>query len=283
MKHKNFLNVRHKFKKRLIDLYQKTWGMWKFRKHLKPTDVFLVGHPKSGNTWLAYMLAIILNKDFDGNFNLTNIKDFIPCIHGQDELITRYNNLQTPRLFRNEWPVYPEMYPTTIYLVRDPRAVLVSYYHHYRTVTGDSHMTMEAFVDEYLSHGCIRNFEPNLTTWNKQILYWQERSKQQPVITVKYEEMVDDLGATLKKVLEFINVQFNQEVIELALNRGNFESMRQVEEQHGSESYPNTKANGSWFIRRGKKNSWETELPPRSASKIKRQFNSAMRHIGYIE
>lgn len=283
MKLTNFLKIRSRLKKPLVDLYHKTWGIREFQKNLKPTDIFLVGHPKSGNTWLAYMLAIILNKDLKGQFNLANIKSFIPCIHGRDNLIAQHNNLQSPRIFRNEWPVYPERYPTTIYLVREPRAVLISYFHHYRIVTGDDNLTIEAFVEEYLSHGCIPNFEPNLTSWDKQILYWQERSKQQPVIIVKYEEMVDDLGAVLEKVLKFICVKYDKKFVDLAVKRGEFESMREVEKKHGAESYPGTKGENDWFVRRGKKDSWKTELPPEVAIKIKNQFDKAMRSIGYLK
>ena len=30
-----------------------------FRGAVRKSDVFLVGHPKSGNTWLAFMLAVL--------------------------------------------------------------------------------------------------------------------------------------------------------------------------------------------------------------------------------
>ena len=55
-----------------------------FRRLLRPTDVFLVGHPTSENTWLAYMPAILLSKDKVDRVTLSNVGNFVPFIHGQD-------------------------------------------------------------------------------------------------------------------------------------------------------------------------------------------------------
>ena len=140
----------------LIPEYERLWGKYNdrillpvfapfrrcrdrrvFQHELRQTDIFLIGHPKSGNTWLAYMLAIILNKDFNRHINLATIGDYVPVIHGRDSMIVKYRNLFNPRVFRNEWPIYPDRYPKIIYLIRDPRSILVSYYHMYNTLFDD--------------------------------------------------------------------------------------------------------------------------------------------------
>ena len=62
-----------------------------FRAHLRQTDVFLVGHPKSGNTWLAYMLAILMKDgDPEGEVTMANVGDFVPTIHERDSSIRRH-------------------------------------------------------------------------------------------------------------------------------------------------------------------------------------------------
>ena len=101
-----------------------------FKQSLRPTDIFLVGHPKSGNTWLTLMLGVLIQKNFDKNITLANVQEFIPSFHAGDSKISYYAGLPDPPIFRNEGPVYPELYPKTIYIVRDPRSVYVSYYSH---------------------------------------------------------------------------------------------------------------------------------------------------------
>lgn len=253
-----------------------------FIHHLRPSDVFIVGHPKSGNTWLAYMLAVITHRDFEHRVTLANLQQFIPAVHGNDAMISNFKQLPAPRIFRNEWPVYPRLYPKTIYLVRNPMAVLVSYFHHYRAVTGNDRLTLEGFVQEYLTHGCLREFEPKLARWDRQVLEWLDRSKSQRVMIVKYEEMVRDRRHVLEAVVDFVQIPCSTREVNLAVDRGSFEAMRLEEEQYGAESYPGEIRRRGKFIRQGRVDGWKEEMPLHLADQVREKFYKAMQAVGYI-
>ena len=253
-----------------------------FQRNLRQTDIFIVGHPKSGNTWLAYMLAIILYKDTKHQIKLSTIGDYVPVIHGRDSKIASYAHLSYPRAFRNEWPVYPGLYPKVIYLIRDPRAVLVSYYHMYRTYFNDFKITMQAFIEEYLSHGHIRSWEP-LVRWDKQVLAWidnVERDKR--IMIVKYEDMVLNRRDVMDKLVEFASIPCTKEILDLAETRGSFEAMKMDEKKHGAESYPGDIRQRGQFIRRGKIDGWRDEMPQDLINRIKSEFSQAMNKLGYL-
>ena len=253
-----------------------------FRRYLRQTDIFLVGHPKSGNTWLAYMLAIVLNDDSSSRVTLGNIKEYSPVIHGSDSQIANYQLIASPRVFRNELPVYTGLYPKTIYLIRDPRAVLTSYFHMYRTYFNDFETTMEGFVAEYISQGCINRFEP-VVRWDKQVLEWLERSKNDPRVTiVKYEDMVRNRGAVFKQVLDSAQIPYTRRILDLAVQRGDFQAMRSTEEKHGAASYPGEIGKRGRFIRRGKIDGWKDEMDRSIVERIEKEFAVAMKVTGYL-
>ena len=74
---------------------------------VKDSDIFLVGHPKSGNTWLAFMLAVLVEKDNEEKV----IGESVPIIHNWGQKICRHEGLRSPHIFRNDAPKYPEFYP----------------------------------------------------------------------------------------------------------------------------------------------------------------------------
>ena len=73
----------------LVAYYRKRRDINLFKQHLDVSDIFLVGHPKSGNTWLAYMLAILIRRDFGHQITLSNIGEYIPVDHGWDRKIAK--------------------------------------------------------------------------------------------------------------------------------------------------------------------------------------------------
>ena len=253
-----------------------------FQRHIRPSDVFLVGHPKSGNTWLTYMIGIAMRKNFRHNqINLGNVQEFFPAIHARDREIACYSHLPNPRMFRNESPLCGELYPKTIYIMRDPRSVLMSYYHHVLHDLGEHEWTLDAYVEEMLTYGCIKRLEPELVRWDKHVSSWLERAKHQSVKLVKYEEMQRDRRRVLEDVIKFIGFACDDEDIALAVEQGSFENMRKNEETHGAEPYSGTKGEKGYFVRNGKADGWKKELPPVLAARIEREFSATMRLAGY--
>lgn len=265
----------------LFYLYRRRRDRISFKSHLRSSDVFLVGHPKSGNTWLAYMLATLIFKDTDNEIHLNNVGDYVPVIHGKDNRIGQYSHLPEPRVFRNEWTVYADLYPKSVYLVRDPRATLVSYYHMYRTISADANTTMEAFVKEYLSQGQIIRLEP-LVRWDRQVSAWMRRARHDGrVLIVKYEDMVRDRLGVLKRVLHFARIPCTKDDLELASARGEFHAMQKDEREHGAESYPGEIGQRGRFIRRGKVDSWKDEMTASLVEHIEKELGQTMKAIGY--
>ena len=253
-----------------------------FKKWVRPTDVFLVGHPKSGNTLMAYMFAIVAFEDFENRINLANIDQYVPGIHAEDLAIGRHPKLSEPRIFRNEVPIYQELYPKTIYLLRDPRAVLVSYYHMYCTIFNDTTTTLDAFVEEYLRNGNIQRYEPQIERWDRQVLTWVKRAEDDDrVLIVKYEDLVKKKPEVLKKTLAFAGIRSKDELFDLVLQRSSFEAMRKTEEEFGEENYPGEMATRERFIRKGKVDGWKEEMSPETVKAIEDEFRDTMKRVGY--
>jgi len=265
---------------------QKKAAKEKFLMALRPTDVFLVGHPKSGNTWLAYMLGIVSQGENHEAVNLKNVSQFIPTVHTVDERISEFGHLISPRIFRNEGPAFADDYPKTIYIVRDPRAVLLSYYHHWLHTSRTDHGTLEAFVDEILLHGCINRWDPWLIGWEEQVQEWIHRAKSQAVKIVRYEDLIENRKKSFREVLDFCGMPCGEKLFELAVERGDFQSMRKVEQEHGAESYPEEegveRGKKEFFVRKGVVDSWKEEMPEAVIRKIETKFRKTMHDLGYF-
>lgn len=254
------------------------------QRALRPTDVFLIGHPKSGNTWLAYMLAILLFKDQRSQITLSNVGNYIPFIHGQDPRIAEWFHLPDPRIFRNEEPIFPELYPKIIYLMRDPRAVLVSFYHMYQVMLNDRRTTFQSFLDQYLAmDGIFRNWNRGLDRWDRQVLTWTQRAKSDPrVLVVRFEKLVSDRRSVLERLAQFVGISRDRAIFDCAIERGSFQAMRKNEEQNGAEAYRGEIGERGRFIRRGEIAGWKDELSANLVQQIEDAFAPAMKGTGYL-
>lgn len=262
------------------------WHRYKhdFQRHLRPSDAFLIGHPKSGNTWLAYMLAILLFKDRANQVTLANVGNYVPYIHGRDLQIAAWSNLQGPRVFRNEEPIYAQFYPKIIYLIRDPRAVLVSFYDMYQVVLNDRRTDFQSFLDQYIAaDGIFRKWNRGLVRWDRQVLSWTRRAESDPrVVLVKFEDMVADRRGVLEQVARCLGISYAREELDCAVARGSFEAMRKNEDEFGAEAYPGVIGARGRFVRRGEIAGWKNDLSAEAVHRIEDAFAPAMRASGYL-
>lgn len=251
-------------------------------KYLRPTDVFVVGHPKSGNTWVAYMLAVILSEKADKTVTMGNVYEFVPSLHNKGIKVKDFEHVPSPRIFRHENPAWHDFYPRTIYLVRDPRAVLLSYYHHWLKTDRSDHGTLEEFVDEILEHGCIRRWEPWLIRWDVQVKDWLNRTNRQLVKIVRYEDLIESREKVFRDIVLFAGLSYDENQFSQAVERGSFENMQRSEKQHGAEAYLGVKGKDGFFVRKGRVDSWREEMPIQTVQKIEAAFQHSMKTLGYL-
>ncbi|MDX1578557.1 MAG: sulfotransferase domain-containing protein [Gemmatimonadota bacterium] len=254
-----------------------------FRRALRSTDAFLVGHPKSGNTWLGYMLAVLLFRDEQSQVTLANVGDYVPFVHGRDDRIRRYGHLPDPRVFRNEDPQYPGLYPRTIYLVRDPRAALVSLWRMYQTMFDRSDLAFADFLDDYArGDGIFSWWNSKLVRWDRQVAEGLERAGSDSAFRlVRYEDMVEDRERSVRELAAFLEAGASEGDVERAVARGGFSAMQADEERHGAEAYAGRARGEGRFVRRGRVAGWREEIDDASAARIVDLMGDVMGRAGY--
>src|SRR5437868_706130 len=92
-----------------------------------PDDTFLVSYPRSGNTWTRFLIANLVHPG--GKVSFANIEKLIPDTSSQSNKTLK--STPRPRIIKTH-EYFDHRYPKTIYIVRDPRDVALSYYDFHR-------------------------------------------------------------------------------------------------------------------------------------------------------
>ncbi len=252
------------------------WTRWLTRRrdfyaHLRLTDVFLVTYPKSGTTWLAFLLANLLRPEDHAPLNLQNYLRYVPDVNDiyWERGTLRHASLPDPRFFIGHMR-YDAALPHVVYIVRDPRDVLVSYWHHKRLTEPGFSLSIEAFVQKDDHWPC---------RWDEHVRDWLLPPRHPRLLAVKYEEMQIGAAVVLQKVLAFAGVNRSSDDVARAVEASRFERMRSAEEHFGLGKVEGVK--DERFVRRGKVGGWRDELGSASVRAIERAYGPVMLQMGY--
>ena len=92
---------------------------------LDPQDIFIAGYPKSGNSWFQELIAGVVYGVMP-EFSLPAlVHELVPDVHFK----AFYQRFNTPMFFKTHSLPRPE-YKRVVYLLRDGRDAMVSYFHH---------------------------------------------------------------------------------------------------------------------------------------------------------
>lgn len=218
-----------------------------------PDDTFIVSYPKSGNTWMRFLLANLLHPEQEINFR--NIDDFVPDVYSARKQV---NKLQRPRFIKahDAWFHY---FPKTIYIVRDYRDVLVSYYH-YQQALGVFTGTLEEYISHVNTHHPFGNWCEHVQA----ALTFQEKNPEK-IIIIRYEDLLNDTVQVLQQLTAWLNIAPAASPESVA-ERCRFENLRKLEETAGSAFMD--KSNGEHFFREGKAGGWSKLFKPHMLKKL---------------
>ena len=202
-------------------------------------DIFITSYPKSGNTWLRFLLANLLKRQ-DEEIDFHTVHNYVPEVGKQEEII---KTLKRPRVMKSHAP-YMSEYPKVIYLIRDGRDVYVSYYFHRL-----KQLSPDCTFREYLER---QDHYPG--TWGEHVASWVFRESTSKMLIVRYEDLVQDCPKELKRILEFIGINRTESQLKSAEKASCFKNMRRIECEKG-RLYQN--GGPDIFMRSGKTGDWK--------------------------
>ena len=275
--------------------------------------MWIASYPKSGNTWMRALLSCYLFDGYhDKNSNVFSkmklIKSFPKKFAFKDIIDENY-------LIKNKLGAYkyyikaqekinkdPNLHIIkthnfcgslngheftnkqntigSIYIIRDPRDVAVSY-------ASFANISYEESVRLLLSENRISfvyKYYPEVR------LSWKSHlnsglSFPAPRLLVKYEDLIKDTAGILRNTIIFINQFFNNKIIidedkiTRVVNECNFSKLQNLEKEIG---FDETFIKDNIFFRKGKEKSWENILPEILVKQIENNFSEEMKKLNYI-
>ena len=263
--------------KRLIAGGKHFLGLHAPGRNLKvfPDDIYLVSYPKSGNTWTRFLVANLVYPEKNPDFS--NINDLIP----DPEAMAKRDleRARRPRILKSH-QYFDHRYPKVIYIVRDPRDVVLSEYHFdikRRAITED--YPIEKFVGRFV-RGELNH--PN-GTWGENAATWFYTWGHNPrLLLVTYENLQTQGAHEMTRIAEFIGVPADPERIAFAIQQSAADRMRELEKKqaHLWSSTRETRKDKP-FERAAKAGGWRTELPSSCVAEIEAAWGDLMREFGY--
>ena len=239
-----------------------------------PDDTFLVSYPKSGNTWARFLIANLMRPNEKIDFS--NVNRMIP---GPE--VTRNRELMRtprPRIIKSHQYFDPR-YPRVIYIVRDPRDVVVSQYHFQRK----RHVVADQFpLSEYVSR-FVAGQTSFYGSWGEHAASWlATRYGRAGFLLLRYEDMVEDTARELTKIASFLGVSATPETIAQAVERSSADRMRTLEKSQAQlfTSTKNTRQDIP-FVRTAKAGGWRAALPEDLALQLDQAWGNLIQWLGY--
>lgn len=270
---------------------------------------WIASYPKSGNTWMRLLLASLVQGgaplDFTKAIGFAGIaaavsemdlfldvesSDLTPAEQAElrhDLMLTIAAETKEPqfRKVHDRWGHTPAGHPLfppqvtrgTIYLVRDPRDVAVSWAHHGGWTLDEAIAFMGRPGATVSTAGKWREqFEQCLDSWSDHVASWL--AADPAPLVVRYEQLSADPRAVLAEVAAHCGIGVTEAALAGAVAATRFDRLRREEQAHGFEL---GQKQGRAFFRRGVAGGWRDTLSGAQADRVVRDHGAMMKRLGY--
>jgi hypothetical protein len=240
-----------------------------------PEDVFLVSYPKSGNTWVRFLAANLVGAGEPATFG--NLEQRVPDIEGTPDQVLR--SRPRPRCLKSHQYFHPA-FRRVVYLVRDPRAVVVAYYHHHLKY---QHISEAFSLERYAAH-FLRGELDAFGTWGDNVAGWLRARRGTPdFLLLRYEDLVGDTRREARRLADFLGCQPSEARLDDVLRLSSREQMAALERQESAvtPSLRHGRRDLS-FVRPTPGQTGRQPLPPEWARRIEAAWADPMRELGYL-
>jgi hypothetical protein len=269
--------------------------------------IWLASYPKSGNTWVRALLANLFWPDPAGPLDINKIglrmlgdgrQEMFAQVTGKpvadltvdevhaaragvQKLLTEMGRTQfvkTHSVYCKEAGhdhIVPSLTEGAIYIVRDPRDVVLSVQRHFGKTAKQA---VEMLNEKHMALGADehRRVWNRLSDWSTHVKSWSGLGQR--CCLVRYEDLQSRSLATMQMLCQWGGLTFTDDQINRALEHTAFKRMAAAEAENG---FIEATGKGSRFFRSGQVGGWRKELPWKLVRKIERAHGPTMRALGY--
>lgn len=205
----------------------------------------IVSFPKSGNTWLRFIIANLFKREINQKVNFKNINEY-SC--------TSFNEIATIKssLLKKGSPLFVKQHSNfynyenyhfkkAIYIYRNGFDVIKSY----KLFTDAQQPGLYKNYDQF-----IKCYWTYCGHWGDHIKSWKyDANKDLEVFSISYEDLKRDTFSTVKSIAKFLEVEFSDQHIRNAVQVSSKDNMKLLS---GSKEFMKSKKEDFHFVRSAK-------------------------------
>ena len=234
-------------------------------REVHANDTFIASFPRSGNTWVRFLIACMRHPGEEISFR--NIEQFVPDIHKSRRSIQA---MPPPRFIKSHTPCF-DAFPRFVYVMRDGRDAMISYYHY---ALGEGSFT-----------GSLREFvggpaAARYGTWSQHVLGALSAAERDPqrALLIRYEDLISSTVDQAFRIASFCRLDVEPGTVDMAADMCRFSRLREIERRHGSER---EKGFDFRFFRRGVAGQWREATVRSELAPFLDQAGDALSRLGY--
>jgi estrone sulfotransferase len=197
---------------------------------LRPNDILLSSFPRSGNTWVRFLIANYISVMFEDKLEITFpvLDKMMPEI-GVSNLLEGWRYKDVPRIVKTHWAYNRRIFKKcrAIGVIRDPRDVMASYY---RFLTKREHPLFRGDFQSF-----IRDRKYGLMSWFEHTHSWWKHWD----LIIRYEELRSDTEEQFARTLRFLGVDIDREELSIIIERADIRKVADSEKYAPPEKLKN--------------------------------------------
>jgi Sulfotransferase domain len=233
-------------------------------------DALLASYPRSGTTWLRFLLYESL---LDVSTAFGEVRRGVPSVQKLEIGIPVLES--GGRIVQTHEP-YCDQDRRVVYVVRDPRSVVVSEFK-WQRYSGFYAGSFDPFFKDFL----VGRTNP-WGSWGDHVAFWKKSdpARNDHLHIVRYEDLRADPEGTFAGVLSFLGVPKDPSVVAQVISNNTVERMREKEDEARARRGDSPKKELR-FVNTGSVAGWATVLSPVQQEAIRDRFGDIAAGLGY--
>lgn len=254
---------------------------------------WIASYPKSGNTWLRFLLYQYFNGAAESS---AQISRFIPDMHHKGSLhgVKPFEGsifVKTHLPLDQRLPLR-EHTRDFVHVVRHPRDTILSCLNYARLINSPDvagGVTDEQYVRGFIARGGSAWYAGlGFGTWEEHCASWIDNTEF-PGLLVRYEDLKKQTPAELRRILEFLGHPVDQSRVDQAVKLSSFDHMRALEVKEKSSGTTgevfaggaDKARKGQFFMNKGQSGRSLDTIARGLDAAVNDRFAAMLRRLGY--